>query len=91
VTGAVTHPYEFQAIERFTLTQVLATAGGPAPNSNGQIELIQRDQITGSETKTVISIKALLEEDGPTYNIALKGGEEVRLPAVTQSPNDKLM
>jgi len=86
VTGAVTHPYEFQAIERFTLVRVLATAGGPAPNSNGQIELIRRDPATGKETKDSISIKALLEDDDPKYNIVLKGGEEVRLPAAVAVP-----
>ena len=80
VTGAVTRPYEFQAVERLTLVQVLATAGGPAPNSNGQIEVIRRDPATGMETKDVIPIKALLEEDDPKYNIVLKGGEEVHLP-----------
>lgn len=91
VTGAVTHPYEFQAIERYTLLRALATAGGPAPNSDGRIELIRRDPDTGAETKEAISIKALLEDDDPKYHIVLKGGEEVHLPAVAQSPNDKLM
>jgi polysaccharide export outer membrane protein len=89
VTGAVTNPYEFQAIERYTLLRALATAGGPAPNSNGEIEIIRRDDETGKETKEVISIKALLEGDDPKYNIVLKGGEEIHLPATTPAPHDK--
>jgi protein involved in polysaccharide export with SLBB domain len=91
VTGAVNRPYEFQAIERHTLLNVLATAGGPAPNSNGRIEIILRDVETGRETKQIIAIKDLLESDDPKYNIVPKGGEEIHLPPVAQVPNDKLI
>lgn len=82
VTGAVNRPYEFQALERTTLLNVLATAGGPTPQSNGRIELIRRDRATGAETKQTIEIRALLEDTEGKYDIVLKGGEEVRLPAV---------
>jgi polysaccharide export outer membrane protein len=88
VTGAVTHPYEFQAVEHPTLLSVLATAGGPTARSNGNIELIRRDTETGKQTKQVIPIRALLEDNDPKYNIRLAGGEEVHLPAVAASPHE---
>jgi polysaccharide export outer membrane protein len=84
VTGAVTRPYEFQAIERYTLLSVLATAGGPAPNSNGKVEVIRTDPASGEQTKQVIEIRALIEDNDPKNNIVLKGGEEIHLPAVGQ-------
>jgi len=82
VTGAVTRPYEFQATERITLVDLIAKGGGPAANSNGRIEVIRRDRETGKETRQVILIKSLLEDDDPKDNIALHGGEEVRFPAI---------
>jgi protein involved in polysaccharide export with SLBB domain len=82
ITGAVSKPYEFQALDRHTLLEVLATAGGPLPESNGRIEVSHHDHETGAETKDVIEIKALLEDNDPKYNIVLKAGDEVHLPAV---------
>lgn len=94
VTGAVVRPYEFQAIERCTLLRALATAGGPAPNSNGQIEILRIDRESGPEsgpesgkaTGQVISIRALIDGEDPRLNILLKGGEEVHLPALAAPP-----
>jgi polysaccharide export outer membrane protein len=82
VTGAVTKPYEFQAISHPSLLSVLATAGGPTLKSNGDIEIIRHDPKTGEETKQSIPIRGLLEDDDGKYNIQLRGGEEVHLPAV---------
>jgi polysaccharide export outer membrane protein len=90
VTGEVTRPYEFQAIERTTLLSVLATAGGPTPESNGDIEVIRRDA-AGKETRQVIAIRTLLEDSDPRYNMVMKGGEEVHLPRIppANSPGSK--
>jgi len=82
VTGAVARPYEFQATERITLLDVIAKGGGPSAGSNGKIEVIRVNRETGKETKQVIPIKSLLEDDDPKDNIALHGGEEVRFPAI---------
>ena len=81
ITGAISKPYEFQALERHTLLEVMATAGGPLPESNGRIEITHHDHETGAETKEIVEIKALLEDDDPKHNIVLKGGDEVNLPA----------
>ncbi len=86
VTGEVVKPYEFQALDHPTLLTVLATAGGPTPKSTGEIEIIRRDPDSGKETKQVIPIRALLEDNDPKYNIVMKGGEEVHLPAVALPP-----
>jgi protein involved in polysaccharide export with SLBB domain len=84
VTGAVDHPYDFQATEQYTLLSVLARAGGPTKDSTGDIEVIRKDRDTGKETKQVISIRALLEDNDPKYNIVMRGGEEIHLPAIVQ-------
>jgi protein involved in polysaccharide export with SLBB domain len=86
ITGAVNKPYDFQAIDRHTLLEVLATAGGPTSGSNGKIEITHRDHETGVETKETIETKALLEDNDPKQNIVLKGGDEVYLPAVAPVP-----
>jgi len=77
VTGAVVHPFEFQALERVSLLDVLAKAGGPTMKSNGTIEVIRR------ESKQTIAIRELLEGRDPSLNVALEAGDEVRLPAGT--------
>jgi protein involved in polysaccharide export with SLBB domain len=81
VTGAVVTPYEFQATEPITLAIALSKAGGPAPNSNGQVQIIRRDRDTGKETTQLVDIRTLLDEADPKDNVTLKGGEEIHLPA----------
>jgi protein involved in polysaccharide export with SLBB domain len=86
ITGEAAHPYEFQALERVSLLDVLAKAGGPTMKSNGTIEVIRRDRETAAESKQTIAIRTLLEGTDPSLNVALKGGDEVRLPAGTPAP-----
>jgi hypothetical protein len=54
--------------------------------SNGEIEIIRPDPESGPEsgktTKQVMTLRNLLEDNDPQYNIVLKGGEVVYLPSV---------
>jgi polysaccharide biosynthesis/export protein len=74
VMGAVKRPLTFQAAGGTTLLEALARAEGVGPEAGP--ELVLRAQ---GETRR-IPLKALLDGTDPELNVALTGGEEIRIP-----------
>ncbi len=83
VAGAVRQPVTFQAAGPVTLLEALNKAGGLSPEAGPEI-LVSRAQTAadGSVTSLVqrILVKGLIDAADPTLNIALIGGEEIRVP-----------
>jgi polysaccharide biosynthesis/export protein len=77
VAGAVRKPTTFQANGRTTLLDALTRAEGLDENA-GQEILVTR---SNGETERV-SVRALFEKADPAANLALEGGEQVRVPDV---------
>jgi polysaccharide export outer membrane protein len=80
VVGAVKNPLTFQAIGTVTLIDAITRAGGLTEEAEGEI-LVSR---TGADKKTAlvqrISTHTLIDNPDPEMNIALTGGEEIRVP-----------
>lgn len=74
VAGAVRSPITFQAAGPITLLQAIAKAGGLEKNAGLEILLTR-----GTETLR-IPAKGLIESADPRWNIALVGGEDIRVP-----------
>ncbi len=81
VVGAVKRPLTFQASGQTTLLDALAKAEGLAPEAGGEI-LVTRLAGDGTPLTRRVSVQALLELADPDANLALQGGEEVRVPEV---------
>jgi len=74
VVGAVHRPLTFQAYGKTTLLEAVARAEGLTPEAGAEI-LITRG--TGIQR---IPVKDLIDAADPALNVALEGGEEVRVP-----------
>jgi polysaccharide export outer membrane protein len=74
VMGAVRKPLTFQAEGAVTLLDALARAEGLTNDAGSEVLLTR-----GREVEH-ISVKRLLNDADPSANIALTGGEEVRVP-----------
>lgn len=74
VAGAVRSPITFQAAGPITLLQAIAKAGGLEKNAGLEILLTR-----GTETLR-IPAKGLIESADPRWNVALTGGEDIRVP-----------
>ncbi|MEO8097090.1 MAG: polysaccharide biosynthesis/export family protein [Acidobacteriota bacterium] len=81
VVGSVRRPLTFQASGRTTLLDALTRAEGLAPEA-GHTILITRaaTSVGGVPLTTRIDVKSLLDNAEPEANLALEGGEEVRVP-----------
>jgi polysaccharide export outer membrane protein len=75
VMGAVRKPVTFQAEGTVTLLDALARAEGLDDNSGTEV------LVTRSGAIAHIPLKALLKDADPAANLALSGGEEIRVPA----------
>jgi polysaccharide biosynthesis/export protein len=83
LAGAVKKPITFQAFGRTTLLEALAKAEGLAENAGPEILISHQQQKDDGEAIRLvrrISIKALLEGSDAELNVALSGGEEIRVP-----------
>ncbi len=79
VMGAVKMPTVLQAIGNTNLLDALARAQGLAPEAGPEI-VVSRPR-TGQNAESIhIPVKALLAGNDPSLNIALHGGEEIRVP-----------
>jgi polysaccharide export outer membrane protein len=76
VAGAVKMPLTFQAWSKITLLEALTRAQGLTEDAGGEI-LITRKGIVER-----IPVKGLIDAADPALNIALEGGEEIRVPQV---------
>jgi polysaccharide export outer membrane protein len=75
VVGAVHRPVTFQAFQRTSLLEALARAEGLSSDAGAEI-LLSRP----AKPVQRISIRGLIEAVDPALNVALEGGEEVRVP-----------
>lgn len=74
VAGAVRQPQTFQAIGPLRLLDALSKAGGPSEQAGSEI-LVSKP----GESVRRISLKGLFETADASLNIALSGGEEIRV------------
>lgn len=83
VTGAVHKPTTFQAVGTVSLLDAVTRAEGLTQDAGPEI-LVTRRQRGGVENYVSlvqrIPVKALIEAADPEFNIALHGGEEIRVP-----------
>src|SRR5260370_37868070 len=76
VTGAVRRPLTFQAVGPVTLLDAIARAEGLSLEAGPEI-LVSRLGVAQR-----ISVKELMEAANPELNLALSGGEEIRIPEI---------
>jgi len=85
VAGAVRQPITFQAAGPVSLLEAITRAGGLAPEAGPEI-LVSRAQSSADGTVTSlvqrILVKGLIDAADPALNVALIGGEEIRVPEV---------
>jgi polysaccharide export outer membrane protein len=83
VAGAVKHPLTFQATGRTTLLDALTRAEGLADDAGHEI-LVTRPARDDGDAPVIerITVQDLMDKAGTAANIALEGGEEIRVPEV---------
>ncbi len=83
VAGAVKHPLTFQATGKTTLLDALSRAEGLSPEAGHEILVTHPARENGVSSFTQrITVRDLVEKADPAANIALEGGEEIRVPEV---------
>ena len=86
VGGAVRTPVIFQAVGKVTLLDALARAGGLVTDVSGitSSEVVVSRPESDSKPASVqhVPLKALMSGSDPALNIALTGGEQIRVPDV---------
>jgi len=80
VAGAVNTPVIIQATGTLKLLDAIARAHGIAPDAGAEVIVSTIDKATGTSKSTSIPIKELLSGVDQNLNIALHGGEDVRVP-----------
>lgn len=82
VVGAVRKPLTFQETGRMTLLDALSMCEGLSDDAGPEILVSQTQSVNGSPTRLTrrIAIKPLMDGSDPSLNIALNGGEEIRVP-----------
>ena len=83
VAGAVKTPITFQPIEKqTTLLEALTRAGGLSPEAGSEILVTAPRSSADSAPPLVrrIQVKSLIDAADPAANLALFGGEEIRVP-----------
>lgn len=78
VAGAVRTPVTFQAAGPLRLLEAITRAGGLTSDAGNEILLSRR--VDGVGITQRVPVKALLAGADPEYNVALTGGEEIRVP-----------
>jgi polysaccharide biosynthesis/export protein len=76
VTGAVKHPLTLQALDGLKLLDAIARAEGLAPEAGPEILISRPD----SQEIQKIPVIQLFSGANPSLNIALRGGELIRVP-----------
>jgi polysaccharide export outer membrane protein len=80
VAGAVNTPVIIQATGTLKLLDAIARAHGIAPDAGAEVIVSTIDKATGTSKSTSVPIKELLAGVDQNLNIALHGGEDVRVP-----------
>lgn len=78
VVGAVNHPLTFQADSHTTLVDAIARAQGISQTAGGTI-VVTSVQPNGNSKVSEVSVATLLSGAVPAADMALHGGEEVRV------------
>jgi polysaccharide export outer membrane protein len=82
VAGAVKMPLTFQAWSKITLLEALTRAQGLNEDAGGEILITRRAKEGEKPLVERIPVKGLIDAADPALNVALEGGEEVRVPQV---------
>jgi polysaccharide biosynthesis/export protein len=83
VVGAVRTPITFQASGSVTLLDAISQAGGLTENAGPEILVSQKPEAGGVDQADLvrrIPVRGLIDAVDPSLNLALHGGEEVRVP-----------
>jgi polysaccharide biosynthesis/export protein len=83
VVGAVNHPLIFQAVDRTTLLDAIARAGGLSNNAGSHIIVSRNtagDSGANQQSISTIPVTKLLDQASAESNLLLSGGEEIRVP-----------
>jgi polysaccharide export outer membrane protein len=84
VVGAVKAPIVFQAIGTVTLLDDIARAGGLADSAGPTVIVTRQNGTTDIQSVQRISVRPLIEGTEQDLNLALTGGEEIRVPEVSK-------
>ncbi len=82
VMGSVKNPLTFQAPNPVKLLDALSYAGGLTADAGSEI-LVTRSAVDSTGTPALtqrIAVSALIDSADPEFNLALTGGEEIRVP-----------
>jgi polysaccharide export outer membrane protein len=83
VVGAVKKPLTFQAFGEVTLLDAIARAEGLTEYAGPELLVTQSEADDKGEPKKLvrrIRVKELIDDANPALNLALHGGEEIRVP-----------
>lgn len=82
VVGAVRKPLTFQETGTMTLLDALSMCEGVSDDAGPDILVTRTQNVNGKATRITqrIPVKALIDGSDPSLNIALNGGEEIRVP-----------
>ena len=81
VVGAVRQPLTFPAYGKITLLEALARAQGLSEDAGGEILVTTPSPHPGAAPPVArIPVKGLIDNADPALNLALEGGDEVRVP-----------
>lgn len=80
VVGAVHSPTVIEAVGELKLLDAIARAQGIAPEAGPEVIVSRNDSADGKPETVRVSIKELLSGNNPELNLALHGGEEIRVP-----------
>lgn len=80
VVGAVKKPVTFQAVGRVTLLDALARAEGLSELAGPELLLTTPARGGGPALTRRLLLRDLMDQSGGALNLALSGGEEIRVP-----------
>ena len=83
VAGEVKVPLTFQAVGQTTLLEALTRAQGLSSEAGPEIVVTKPSAIPGGAPRVErIPVKGLIDSTDPSLNVALEGGEDVRVPQI---------
>lgn len=80
IVGSVKFPTTTQAVGNMTLLDALARAQGISPDAGPEVIVSRTDPRSGANSVVHIPLRTLLSGSDPALNVALHGGEEIRVP-----------
>lgn len=83
VMGAVRKPTTFQAVGPVSLLDAVTRAEGLSPDAGSEILVTRRQEGANGDSISLVQripVKGLIDAADPEFNIALSGGEEIRVP-----------